>query len=95
MKAEKVINTNMATEAEELENRDEEPQTASTALTEPRDTATLCRELLDISPEEFDRIYASSRETKRLKKVKPVPDSRYTEQAILDREILGLKKFYS
>ncbi len=95
MKAEKVVNTNHARAVNESETVSEGHPLPSTALTESRDTNTLCRELLDISPEEYDRIRTNTRETKRLKKVKPIPDSRYTEQAILDREILGLKKFFS
>lgn len=95
MKAEKAVSANNAGNVDKTENGPEEPLTVSTALTAPRDSATLRREILGISAEEYERICTNTRETKRLKKVKPIPDSRYTEQAILDREILGLKKLCS
>ena len=94
MKAEKINNAEMIDKAKASDDRSPGRETAPPNVPVKMDTVTVGQDALDQMAGDYP-IQTEAFATKRLKKKKPLPDPRYTAQAILDREILGLKKFYS
>ena len=93
MKAEKVSGTETFTKTKLVNNRADKQNTASAKKAESNDLVTLSQDsLTKTEGEPLSRVDELAR-TSGAKKLSP--DPRYTAQAILDRELLGLKKFYS
>ena len=93
MKTEKAADARPFSQTEFDQNRADKPNTATTKTAELQDQVTLSQEALRKA--ERDEESRVDRTTRANGTKKSMPDPRYTAQAILDRELLGLKKFYS
>jgi hypothetical protein len=91
MKVDK-ISSELFTQTETILHDGDEQRLAPATTGESQDQVALRQDALrKVEREPANRVDSPSRSS--LSK-KPAPDPRYTAQAILDRELLGLKKLY-
>ena len=93
MKADKITGAGSFTQSESVNRSADETNATPDSAPESKDQVTVNQEALRKAESgDANRVDTTIR-TNTTKK--PMPDPRYTAQAILDRELLGLKKFYS